>query len=434
MTTLNLEPLPLRSVPLAPALEEIYQALLRGASLTPQQAATLWSHPNLLEVAALADWVATERHAGAVHLSRPLRLPLQATCPPGCAVCAALLSRGAGDGTAGSSQTHEGASSPEVYPVAALLAAAAAAPDLTEIHLVALEAELGWQHPSEQGAWPTALERYAHLVGALRAAYPGVWIQGFTPAQLAHMASASGQELEQVLAALQRAGLDGLLAPDEEVYTAQGPRVASRGDLGDDETAAVQALAHRAGLVAPLSLRYGPEPDGAAIISSLLALRARQQQTAGASVCCLVPDDVLLSSSLQQAPGGYEDLRVTALARLVLDNVPHVRVPWLALGLKMGQVALSFGADDLGWASLDPHVHAYAHPATFLAVSPQATARLITGSGRHLVGTDGAWRPLSTEGWTSPTMCTRATPAGTGTQPGSAEPAQADASCDAACS
>jgi aminodeoxyfutalosine synthase len=370
--TLTATPASPTYLPLPDELEALRTQLDCGGHVSAEQAHGLWSRATPLELGLLADLVARRKWEGTVHLSHPLRLPLHGICQGPCTVCSAQGIRvDRGEAVSASVLLH---------------AVAAAQPD--ELHLIALEAALS-----------QTLDDLLGLLRSLRAQHPHLWIAALTPVQVVSLAEQAALEVHEVLTNLQAAGLDSLLAPHEEIYTAQGPRVVADGGLEPAVVADLQAAAHRCGLATVLSLYYGPEPEGARVVSSLLQMRAAQQQTAGSSVVALVPAVPARSSSLEQAPGGYEDLRMTAMARLLLDNVPHVRVPWMAQGLKMGQVALSFGGDDLGWAPLDPHVRAYAHPATFLAVSVQALRRLTLGSGHRLVGVDGAYRPCDLTPW-----------------------------------
>ncbi|MBM3463117.1 MAG: hypothetical protein FJX76_13525 [Armatimonadetes bacterium] len=317
-------------------LETVRARLEQGRPLDPDLARTVLSHPDVLAVGALAEQVALRKWGRAAHYSSPLRLPLSPTCSEGCPVCAAL------------------------------------AEDAAEVHLI---------------GDPLSLEDCEQRLRALRERRADAWIAGLAPAHVARLG-----DPPEVLKRLQAAGLDALLGSDEEMFTDAGRKVA-RSDVPD--ALSIHEAAHRAGLVSTATIRYGPSIEG--LLDQLLELRAFQARSAGFSVFAAVPEEIETGSHLARSAGGYEDIRMVAAARLILDNIPHVRVPWTALGLKMGQVALSFGADDLGWVPLDPHVKQFSHPATFLSLSEEEILRLAAANNRQARRVDGAWRPLSKE-------------------------------------
>jgi len=345
-------------MPLPSALEDVRETLRQGRALDGPQVEALAAVDDVLELGTLAAEVAARRWRGRVHYAAPLRLPLTATCSEACKVCSAWR-----------------LGSHDVDALTSAVAAAAPA----EVHLV-----------SPLDRLELSVDGCEQLLRALRTAHPTMWIQGFTPAQIESLGAPGG-----VLRRLQAAGLDGLLGSDEEIFTEKGRVLSTSDRLPFERTLEIHQAAHRAGLVSHATLRYGARP---ALAEKLRALREAQRETGGFSAFVPVPEVIEEGSHLRRSDSGYEDTLATALARLVLDNVAHVRVPWTALGLKVGQVAMSFGGDDLGWAALDPHVRVYAHPATFLALTPGEIERLVAATGRAAVPVDGAWRQVTLGG------------------------------------
>ncbi|MET8830800.1 aminofutalosine synthase MqnE [Streptomyces sp. NPDC004610] len=167
-------------------------------------------------------------------------------------------------------------------------------------------------------------EAYPRAVRALRDALPGVSLQLFTAGDILTLETLSGRDASAVLDELIDAGLGSLTTGDTET--------------GDDwpGRSRVHRLAHGKGLMTPASVGHGP--DG---VDELLRLRALQDETGGFQVLVPLPDP--------QGPAvtPLEALKTFAVARLLLDNVPHLRALWTAYGLQTAQLALQHGADEL---------------------------------------------------------------------------------------
>nr|WP_284421350.1 hypothetical protein [Streptomyces albus] len=178
-------------------------------------------------------------------------------------------------------------------------------------------AELPWEH-------------HAKVLGALRRQVPDtVALHAFTVADVLRFAE-QGTPAETVLDALTAAGPSSLTA-----RPAAGP------EPSWEEWARVQRLAHRRGLTTPCTLPYGHTEEPADLVDHLLRLRELQDETGGFRV--LLP----LRHPGPRGATGAEILKTFAVARLVLDNVPHVAVDWALHGAQTAQLALQHGADEM---------------------------------------------------------------------------------------
>lgn len=344
---------------LPPELLGIHLCLEQGGRITTEQARMLLAHGDLLSVAAMAEAVARRKWSDEVFYSQPTRVSLVQTCDAACAVCG-----------------------PHVDPETRAKRAAETAPH--ELHLVGLPSSFD-------------LSRTEQLLATLRARLPDTWIMGFGPRDVAALARSADLTPETAATRLQQAGLDGLLGAHDEVYTPAGRRLLGdvHGPSASDDV--VTAACFRAGLVSVASMAYAPGVHDEDVVARLDAIREVQRGRGGFSVFAPMPVDLEGGSRAGEVASGYEDVKIVAVSRLFLDNVPHIRVPWLALGLKMGQVALSFGADDLGWAPLDGHVRAYSPPTSFTSLGEGELRRTVTAARRQPVAVDGAWRPRLAE-------------------------------------
>jgi len=250
-------------------------------------------------------------------------------------------------------------------------AARAAAAGASEVHIT------GGLHPN----WP--LERYESMVCAVRRAAGAVHIKAFTAAEVEHVASLSDVTVEAALRRLLAAGLDSLPGGGAEIFD---PRVRSAmfpRKLDAARWLAVHRQAHRLGLRSNATMLYGHAETERHRVEHLLALRMLQDETGGFQAIVPLPfvpprgagvppalcvplgkplEDVESLSPLRagrmpaghagetpatRGVGGIDDLRTVAVARLLLDNVDHVKTFWVMHGLKLSQLALHFGADDL---------------------------------------------------------------------------------------
>ncbi|MHB2015524.1 MAG: hypothetical protein ACYCW6_01115 [Candidatus Xenobia bacterium] len=136
--------------------------------------------------------------------------------------------------------------------------------------------------------------------------------------------------------------------------------------IDDQPWEAALAQARESGCRLSIGFAYGNDEPAELLVNRLQELRALQDRI---DVFAPVP---INAQREREQPGeisyGYDDVRLFAVARLMLDAVPHIQVPWLAFGMKAGQMALLFGADDLGPWALDPAVTGFADLGTYLAV------------------------------------------------------------------
>ncbi|MEV7285584.1 aminofutalosine synthase MqnE [Streptomyces sp. NPDC093252] len=175
-------------------------------------------------------------------------------------------------------------------------------------------------------------EAYPRAMRALRDALPGVSLQIFTAGDILTLETLAGRDASAVLDELIDAGLGALTTGST------GATETGFAESGDDwpGLSRVHRLAHAKGLLTPAVVGHGP--DG---VDHLLQLRALQDETGGFQV--LVP----LPRPQGPAVTPLEALKTFAVARLLLDNVPHLRALWTAYGLQTAQLALQHGADDL---------------------------------------------------------------------------------------
>lgn len=206
----------------------------------------------------------------------------------------------------------------------------------TEIHLV------GGCHPSLR------LDYYIGLLCLLRQAFPDVHLQAFTAVEIANIAFVEGLDVSSVLRSLKDAGLGSIPGGGAEVFDPEVRTELCPEKLPGEEWLNVMREAHGLGIRSNATMLYGHIESYRQRVEHMIAIRELQDRTGG--FLTFIPlkfhqqnTQIPLSSIRQSA---VDDLKTYAVARLLLDNVPHIKAFWIMLGIKLAQVALSFGVDD----------------------------------------------------------------------------------------
>jgi aminodeoxyfutalosine synthase len=229
---------------------------------------------------------------------------------------------------------------------------------VTELHLYA------------DPAWPWP--RYPDLLRSLKQAVPDVRVVAFTWADLYRFAADSGGSLEAVLDELMAAGLDAFAAGNP-------PELTDPSD-GWERWAAVHRLAHAKGMPTGAAVHAAGDEEPTVLINRLLRLRDQQDETGGfVSVTPLV-------IAAGEPPSPIDGLRMVAVCRLVLDNVPHISVSWPVIGRSVTSLSLHFGVDDIDAAG------AAGRPPTKPAPDPLSRDELV-----ELISEAG-FRPVERDG------------------------------------
>ncbi len=214
----------------------------------------------------------------------------------------------------------------------------------------------GGLHPT----WP--LERHVRMLEQIKQAFPGIHVHGFSPPEVYHLAERSGLGIAGVLARLREAGLDSLPGGGAEILVDRVRREISPGKCLSDGWLEVMRQAHRLGMLTTATMMLGHVESDAERIEHLRRLRDLQAESLSrgrgrftAFICWTFqathtelgqiagPDGAKLRLS-----GAHEYLRTLALARLYLDNFENLQASWVTQGPKVGQLALYFGANDMG--------------------------------------------------------------------------------------
>ncbi len=248
---------------------------------------------------------------------------------------------------------------------------------ITEIHMV------GGIHPDLPFAY------YLDLLRGIKEVRPAVHIQAFTCVEIAHLAGLAGKSVADTLSDLRDAGLGSIPGGGAEVFAPRIRKLTCERKLPGDQWLEVAKTAHRQGLHTNATMLYGHIETMEERLEHLDALRSAQDETKGFLAfipLAFHPQNTEMSSLSRTT--GIDDLKNIAVARLYLDNFPHIKAYWVMIGPKLAQVALSFGADDMDGTVKEEVITHMAGADTDQAIGSNTLVRLIKEAGRVAVERD----------------------------------------------
>jgi len=208
------------------------------------------------------------------------------------------------------------------------------------------------------GLHPTLeLEWYEELLRDIKSRFPQVNVHGFSPPEIHHFTKISKRPLREVLERLARAGLGSLPGGGGEILVDRVRKEITRGKVLTDDWLEVHRQWHALGGKSTVTMMFGHVETLQERIEHLDRIRALQDETGGftAFICwSFQPDNTDLAHI--PAAGPFDYLRTQAVARLYLDNIPNIQSSWVTQGREIGQLALLFGANDMGSLMLEENV------------------------------------------------------------------------------
>jgi aminodeoxyfutalosine synthase len=249
----------------------------------------------------------------------------------------------------------------------------------TEIHMV------GGESPHVD------FDYYVEIVRLLHEALPDVHLKLFTASEIHHMATLSGLTHEQVLRELQAAGLGSLPGGGAEVFADRVRRLVAPGKEHPDIWFNVHRTAHALGIPTHCTILYGHVETYEERVDHLLRLRALQDETGGFLAfipLAFHPENTVFERRGWKHTAASEDLKMIAVSRLLLDNVPNVKAYWIMMGLPLAQIALHFGANDVQGTVVREEIFHAAGARTETEQQIGELARVIKEAGRIPVQRD----------------------------------------------
>lgn len=189
--------------------------------------------------------------------------------------------------------------------------------------------------------------RTLDLIKNIREKWPDIYIKSFTAVEIDYFAKEEGKSSEEILEILKSVPIQGLTGGGAEIFSLRLRKKYCPEKLSPDGWIDIHKKAHAFGLKSNATLLYGLDETNEEIVDHLFALRETQDLSKGFS--CFIPLAYQPSENdeIATGPSTFDNLKMVAVARLILDNFDHIKAYWPMIGLETASVALSFGADDL---------------------------------------------------------------------------------------
>ena len=326
----------------------------------------LFECPDLLAVGHLANRERERRHGKRTYYNFNIRLEATNVCVASCLFCS--FARLTPDSPAAYTLSLE--------QVLDKLRQRAHQP-LTEVHVV------NGLHPD------LPFEYYTDMLRGLKAVRPGIHLKCFTAVEIAFFAGIYGMSDREVLERLKAAGLDSLPGGGAEIFAPRVRKKIAHDKADADRYLAIHRTAHHMGMRTNVTMLYGHIETCAERVDHMLRARALQDETGGFQAfipLAFHPDNNQMRKL--PPPTATDTLRVHAVSRLMLDNIPHLKAFWIATGVEVAQQALWFGADDLDGTVQEEKIYHMAGARTPETLSTSAIRRLIRAAGREPVERD----------------------------------------------
>ncbi|MAN31706.1 MAG: dehypoxanthine futalosine cyclase [Pedosphaera sp.] len=240
----------------------------------------------------------------------------------------------------------------------------------------------GGHHPS------LTLDWYLDMLSHIKKEFPQVNIHAFSPSEFIHFQKVFDLPMEDLLRQFKEAGLGSIPGGGGEILVDRVRQRIAPLKAMSDEWLGVMDVAHRIGLNSSATMMFGHVETLEDRIEHLERVRAQQDATGGFTAFIawtFQPENTRLKA---KTVGAHEYLRMQALSRIYLDNIPNIQSSWVTQGLEVGQVALTYGANDLGSIMIEENV-----------VSKAGTTFQMTVEDMHRLIQDLGYEPRQRNNW-----------------------------------
>jgi aminodeoxyfutalosine synthase len=357
------------------ALDEIREKVEANERLSFEDGLTLMESDDLLQLGELADTARRVRGGtDDVYFVQNLYLNQTNVCRVKCKFCAFAVTQKQAE-----AYTH----TPDELVEDALRQREVTG--FTEIHMV------GGESPHVDFGY------YVDIVAKLHEAMPDVHLKCFTASEIHHMTKLSGLTHEQVLAELKAAGLSSLPGGGAEVFAERVRRLVAPGKEHPDFWFHTHRSAHGLGIPTHCTMLYGHVETYEERVDHLLRLRGLQDETGGFLAfipLAFHPENTVFARRGWTHTAGSDDLKMMAVSRLLLDNVPNVKAYWIMMGMPLAAVALHFGANDVQGTVVREEIFHAAGATTGTEQKIEELVRFVREAGRVPVQRDTYYNEL----------------------------------------
>ncbi len=343
-----------------------------GGRLERDEILALYEENDLLYLAEAARSVKETKSGKKVFYTVNRHINLTNVCSANCPLCAYQCRSG-----------DNRAFTLELDDVEKILQDAA---QVREIHIVSS------LHPDKDFGY------YLNAVKLVKKILPHVGINAFTPVEVVNFSKLSGKSIAEVLSELIGAGVTSLAGGGAEILSDRVREIICPKKCSAAEWLEVMRTAHKLGLKTNASMMFGHVETIEERVDHLIKLRDLQDETGGFVAMMLFPfhpaNTELGKTFNLQGVGSWENLKMLALSRLVLDNFAHFKAFWVMLTLPIAQLALSFGADDLdGTIGEEKIIHA-AGAKSSSGVTRETLKKIIIEAGYQPIERDSFYNDI----------------------------------------
>lgn len=353
-------------------LEPILDKVLAGERLSYVDGLTMYRSRDLLTLGYLANLVRERLHGDVTYFNVNRHINPTDVCVASCRLCAF--------GKRVRDPNSYTMSMEQVWDIAGKGYAEA----VTEFHIV------GGLHPE------LTLDWFCDMIAGLKERYPEVHLKAFTMVEVAYLAKRGKISIRETLERLRNAGVDSLPGGGAEIFSERVRRIICDHKIDGEEWLETARTAHQIGLKSNCTMLYGHIETAEDLSDHLVRLRAVQDQTNGfVTFIPLAFHPANTALSHLESTSGFNDLKQIAIARLMLDNIPHIKAYWIMMTPGVAQIAQRFGANDIDGTVVEEKIYHDAGATTEQHLRRQDLLKLIRKSGREPVERDTAYRPVT---------------------------------------
>ncbi|HWG91415.1 MAG TPA: CofH family radical SAM protein [Candidatus Thermoplasmatota archaeon] len=369
----------------------------RGERLSFDDAVVLLKAKDLAPIGLAADEIRRKKHGDKVYFRNDLNLNHTNVCAADCGFCAFKRK-----GTEVDAYTFDRDQVREK-------ARAARLSGIDEFHVV------GGLHPD------LGPEYFEDIFRIMKEEHPRAYIQGLTGVEIDFICKKFKIDPEPLLVRLKAAGLDSLPGGGAEVFHPAARKRMMATKITAERFLGIHEAAHRIGMPTNVSILFGHVETPEEIADHLMKCRDMQDKTGGfhafVNLAYNADNNELQHRYGLKGPTGTQILKQVAVSRLVLDNFPHIKIPWVTTGKQVAQISLAFGADDIGGSAFEERILEAAGGKTWAMTSFSVTQQVgvpsvVQKANRtvHIVQTsnlenlirDGGYEPVRAAGCYEP--------------------------------
>jgi len=254
---------------------------------------------------------------------------------------------------------------------------------VSEIHIV------GGLHPSKP------FDFYVDMLSEIKRNFPEKTIKAFSAVEIDYFSKLASVSVEKVLLKLKNAGLEMMPGGGAEIFNPDVRKQICPEKISGDRWLEIMETAHNNGIKTNATMLFGHLESNEDRIEHLEKIRDLQEKTGGFVAFIPLefhPENTFLSH--KQPPTGIDDLKTIAVSRIVLENVPHIKAYWVMLGVKLAQIALYFGADDLDGTVIKENITYAAGKKSERALSLKELTSMIKSAGFNPVERDSFYNAV----------------------------------------